>query len=101
MPFTRAALVGDLPSGQSKQVTVNGVALALCNVNGVFHAITAACPHRGAPLGEGTLTGQELECPWHAARFDVTTGAHLCPPARSDVTVYPVRIDGEEVQVEV
>lgn len=101
MAFIRAALVGDVPAGKSKQVTVNGVTLALFNVDGAIHAIQDACPHRGAPLWEGRLTGQELECPWHEAKFNVTTGAHLCPPARSDVPVYKVQIVGEEIQVDV
>jgi nitrite reductase/ring-hydroxylating ferredoxin subunit len=101
MPFTRAALVGDVPPGGSKQVILNGVTLALFNIDGAIHAINGTCPHRGAPLWEGALTGQELECPWHAAKFNVTTGAHLCPPARDDVAVYPVRIVGEEIQIDV
>jgi nitrite reductase/ring-hydroxylating ferredoxin subunit len=101
MPFTKVATVAEVPPGKGKQVTVNGVKVALFNVNGAFLAISDTCPHRGGPLSEGTLTGNEVECPWHGGKFNVTTGAHLCPPARSDVAAYKVQVMGDEVQVDV
>src|SRR5438309_11683443 len=101
MAFTRVATINELPSGTSKQVILGGRKLALFNVDGTLHAIDDTCPHRGAPLSEGPLTGTEVTCPWHGARFDVTSGAHLCPPARNGVTRYAVRVVGDEVQVDV
>ncbi|HZT82202.1 MAG TPA: non-heme iron oxygenase ferredoxin subunit [Gemmataceae bacterium] len=101
MAFVRVATVQEVPAGTGKQVTVNGRKIALFNVEGKFHAIDDTCPHRGAPLWEGELIGNEVTCPWHGARFDVTTGAHLCPPARSGVASYKVQVVGDEVQVEV
>jgi nitrite reductase/ring-hydroxylating ferredoxin subunit len=101
MAFVKVATVQEVPPGKSKQATVAGKALALFNVNGSFHAIDDTCPHRGAPLWEGDLEGSEVVCPWHGARFNVATGAHLCPPARSDVVSYKVQVVGDEVQVEV
>src|SRR5438128_183867 len=70
--FTKVATVQEVPPGKSKQVKVGNKTLALFNVNGAFHAIDDTCPHRGAPLWEGTLVGNEVTCPWHAAQFDVT-----------------------------
>ena len=101
MAFVKVATVQEVPSGKAKQVKVGGKMVAVFNVNGSFHAIDDTCPHRGAPLSEGELEGQQVVCPWHAAVFDVTTGAHLCPPARGDVASYKVQIVGEEVQVDV
>ena len=101
MAFSKVAKVADVPPGKGKQVTVNGVKVALFNVNGAFFAINDTCPHRGGPLSEGILTGTEVECPWHGAKFNATTGAHLCPPARSDVAAYKVQVVGDEVEVEV
>jgi len=40
-------------------------------------------------------------CPWHAARFDVKTGAVLAPPAPEGVKSYPVRVNGNDVEIEV
>jgi nitrite reductase/ring-hydroxylating ferredoxin subunit len=101
MAFTKVATVQDVPAGKAKQVVVNGKTLALVNVNGTFYAIDDTCTHRGAPLSEGDVEGQELTCPWHGARFDVTTGSHLCPPAPKGVTAYRVQVVGDEVQVDV
>lgn len=100
MPFTKAALVAEVPPGKSKQVTVNGIKVGLFNVNGTIHAINDTCSHRGGPLSEGPLAGTEVTCPWHGARFDVTTGTPLSPPARTAVACYRVQVVGDEIQLE-
>ncbi len=101
MAFVKVATVQEVPPGKSKQAKVGGKTLAIFNVNGTFHGIDDTCPHRGAPLWEGEIEGQYVTCPWHAATFDVTTGAHLSPPAKSDVACYKVQVVGDEVQVDV
>jgi nitrite reductase (NADH) small subunit/3-phenylpropionate/trans-cinnamate dioxygenase ferredoxin subunit len=101
MAFVKVATVAEVPPGTGKQAKVGDKTLALFNVNGSFYAIDDTCPHRGASLAEGTLEGHEVVCPWHAAVFDVTSGAHLSPPARSDVACYKVQVVGDEVQVDV
>jgi nitrite reductase/ring-hydroxylating ferredoxin subunit len=100
MAFVKVATVSELAPGTAKQAKVGGKTLAVFNVNGSFYAIDDTCPHRGASLAEGFVEGHEVICPLHAAAFDVTTGAHLCPPARSDVACYKVQVIGDEVQVD-
>ena len=100
MAFIKVVNVQDVPVGKAKQVTINGRALAVFNVGGTFYAIDDTCPHRGAPLWEGDLQGQEVTCPWHGARFDVTSGANLSPPAQSGVGSYKVQVVGDEIQVD-
>ena len=101
MAFQKAALVGEIPAGQAKQVTLAGKTLALFNVSGSYYAIDGVCTHRGAPLAEGTCQGTVVECPWHGAHFDLTSGAHLSPPAPRGVTAYKVQIVGDEIQIDV
>lgn len=72
--FTRVAAVSDIPMGGAKVVEVNGRELAIFNVSGRFYAIYNICPHQGGPLGEGTLKGFVVSCPWHEQAFDVRTG---------------------------
>ena len=100
MAFVTAVTVRDIPPGQGKQVTVNGRTIALFNVNGTYHALDDTCPHRGASLSEGMVENNEDTCPWHGARFNVNTGAHLCPPAPSGVQTYKVQVVGDEVQID-
>ncbi len=101
MAFTKAATLAELPAGTAKQVTLGGKAIGLFNVGSAVYAIDDTCPHRGAPLWEGEVDGNEVMCPWHGARFDLTNGGHLCPPAHSGVATYKVQIVGDEIQVDV
>lgn len=101
MPFTKAAATAEVPPGRGKQVVVNGKQIGLFNVNGQYYAIDDTCPHRGGPLSEGELEGTEVVCPWHMARFDVTTGQVMCPPANTGVASYKVQVVGNEIQIDV
>jgi nitrite reductase (NADH) small subunit len=96
----RVASLGEVRPGTGRQVQVSGRALAIYNVDGAVHAIDGTCTHRGGPLGEGELTGNVVTCPWHGARFDVTTGAVLGPPASKEVASYRVTVEGDSIFVE-
>ena len=66
--------------------------------NGAF-AVSDLCSHMGGPLSEGRVEGEEVVCPWHGARFDLSTGRVLSPPAGCDVESFPVRWDGADLVV--
>ena len=91
----------ELAPGQVKVVTSGTRRLALCNVNGQYYVIDDVCTHDGGPLDQGELDGEEIECPRHGARFDVTTGRATCMPAVVPVKTYDVRVEDGEVQVNV
>jgi len=98
--FVKVGAKGDLAPGQGKMVEVGGKKIALFNVEGTYHAIDDTCTHRGGPLSEGELAGNEVTCPWHGAVFDVTTGKVLGPPATKGVSRYNVRVSGENIEIE-
>ena len=98
--FVTVAKTDDIPAGETRTCAVNGKELAVCNVGGTFYAIDDVCTHDGGPLGEGYLEGDQIECPRHGARFDVKTGKALKLPAVMPVNAYPVRVEGDDVQVE-
>ena len=100
MPSKKIAKTSDLAPGSGKVVEAEGETLALFNVEGTLYAIGNTCPHRGGPLGEGSLQGNTVTCPWHGAQFDVKTGKVLGPPAATGVKSYPVRVEGEDVSIE-
>ena len=81
MQRVRLASVEDVPVGEGRVVEAQGKVLALFNVDGAYYAIDNTCVHRGGPLGEGDLDGRIVSCPWHAWRWDVTTGANVNNPA--------------------
>ena len=98
--FVKVAKIGEITAGEARAVEAAGKRIALFNVNGTFYAIDDTCTHRGGPLSDGMVEGTEVTCPWHGAIFDVTTGSVLGPPAPQDVTHYPVRVEGEDIEVE-
>src|SRR5258707_1257869 len=79
----RVASVSDVPPGSSKEVMADDRVVALFNVDGMFYALDGVCPHAGGPLGEGTLRGKTVTCPWHGWQFDVSTGQNCLNPRMS------------------
>lgn len=99
--FVKVATTSELAPGQAKRVEVQGKAIALFNLGGSYHAIDDTCTHRGGPLSEGQLQGEVVTCPWHGAKFKVTSGEVLGPPARAGVSSYAIRVNGSDIEVEV
>ena len=99
--WVTAARAGELEPGRVKVVVAGDRRLALCNVDGEYYCIDDVCTHDGGSLDQGELEDNEIECPRHGARFDVTTGKALCLPAVMPVKTYQVRVEGGEVQVRV
>jgi nitrite reductase (NADH) small subunit len=96
----RVAAVSDVPPGTAKEVLADDQVVALFNVGGTYYALDGVCPHAGGPLGEGTLRGTIVTCPWHGWQFDVTSGQN-CLNARLMHNCYPVRVEGDDVMVEI
>jgi 3-phenylpropionate/trans-cinnamate dioxygenase ferredoxin subunit len=99
--FVSVAKLSDLRPQTGFRVEVEGVRIALFSVDGEVRAIADTCSHAEASLSEGEVQGEEVVCPWHAARFNLKTGEATCPPAYEGVTTYNVRVRGDDVEVEV
>jgi 3-phenylpropionate/trans-cinnamate dioxygenase ferredoxin component len=99
--FVKVASTNEIAPGQCRLVTVNGTDVALFNVDGKFFALSNACTHEEGPLAEGEITGHEVICPWHGAKFDIRTGEVLGPPAYDAVVRYDVRVAGDDIEVAV
>ncbi len=97
--FKTVARVDDVRPGKVRAVKLNGTKVVLCNVEGTFFAVQDLCTHDGGPLGEGELIDHEIECPRHGGRFSVVTGEVTALPPMFPIKTYPVRIEGDEVQV--
>jgi nitrite reductase (NADH) small subunit len=97
--FIKVANLSDLGKGACKTVEASGKEIALFNVDGVIYALDNTCLHMGGPLGEGTLEGQTVTCPWHGWQYDVSTGQNLGSDLR--VATYPVQVDGNDIKVAV
>jgi nitrite reductase/ring-hydroxylating ferredoxin subunit len=69
-------------------------------VGSTFSTIDNTCTHVGGPLGEGELTGEVVTFPWHGAKFNVKSREVLGPPARYSVRTFPVKLQGNDVLME-
>ena len=99
--FVEVAKRSAIPENGAIGVEVEGKRLALINLSGEIYAIDDDCPHEGGPLSEGTISGEEIVCPWHTSHFNIKTGRVIMDPATTDVATYKVRLVGETVEVEV
>jgi 3-phenylpropionate/trans-cinnamate dioxygenase ferredoxin subunit len=99
--WVKVAEVSELEPGAKKQIDLDGVEVALFNVDGEYYAIEDVCTHDGAPLAHGRFRGEEVTCPRHGARFNVKTGAALCMPAFEPVETYPVKVEENGIFIEV
>jgi len=96
--FFSVADVASLPPGHGRTIHIQGQEFALFNIDGQFFAIENTCPHRGGPLGAGTLKDGTVFCPLHGWQFEVKTGLCL---TRADLPVksYPTQVHNGQVQI--
>jgi 3-phenylpropionate/trans-cinnamate dioxygenase ferredoxin subunit len=79
----------------------NDLEIALFNIDGNFFAIKDVCTHDQATLSDGELIGDTIVCPWHGACFSVRNGEALSLPAIEPVETFPVKLQGDDVYVDV
>jgi 3-phenylpropionate/trans-cinnamate dioxygenase ferredoxin subunit len=89
----------ELQPGTWRVVDVDGIDVAVFNLDGAYFAIEDVCTHDGGILTGGAVEGDVIVCPRHGARFSIRTGEVLAPPAYEDIATYPVRIEDGVVQV--
>ena len=98
--WRRVASASDVGEGQVHAVRVDGREIALYHLpGGEFHATDNICSHEYAQLSDGWLEDGCIECPLHAARFDVRTGRALCAPAETDLQVFELKQEGGDLFV--
>ncbi|HSN81419.1 MAG TPA: thiamine pyrophosphate-binding protein [Polyangiales bacterium] len=88
----------ELPEGRVKPVTCERHTVCLTHFEGRFAALDNKCPHQGGPLGEGSIEGGWLRCPWHGWDFHPLTGK--APGDFDDgVETFPVELRADGVYV--
>ncbi len=95
------AATADVTEDQPLGVKIADKEIGLYKVGGEVYAIEDVCPHAYALLSSGCVDGDTVECPLHQACFHIPTGKCTHPPAERDLVVYPVRIDGNRVFVQI
>ena len=101
MSYAVACHVDQLVDDEPLVVIINGVGIALVQTGGEIFAIQNLCSHAAEQLAEGEVSEHSIECPRHGSRFDLRGGCPLDLPATEPVPVFPVRVEGDEVLVDI
>ena len=99
--WVRVAQESEVIAAGRHVVEIGDARIALFSIaeQNKIHAIDDRCPHVGASLAGGKVEGLVVSCPWHHARFSLTTGANLSPPDFGPVRAYSVRIEEGYVEI--
>ena len=92
----------ELPAGEMRLVEADGRKIGVFNCGGALHAIEDRCSHDDGPLAEGEfdINACTVECPRHGSLFDLRTGKPRTLPAYRPVDTFEVRVDDDEVKLE-
>ena len=101
MPFVKLTTQSELPSNnEAREFRCGNKEICVANVDGAYSAMDNICSHRGGPIGQGMVEYGKVVCPWHGWAWDPKTGQAM-QDSRAKIAVYPIKIEGEDVLVEV
>jgi nitrite reductase (NADH) small subunit len=99
--WTRIASKSELPEdGEAREFTIGDKVICVANVNGACSAMDNVCIHQGGPLGQGVILDGKVVCPWHGWMYDPVTGASDTNP-NFKVAIYPIKLEGDDVLIEI
>jgi nitrite reductase/ring-hydroxylating ferredoxin subunit len=103
MPYVKVAERSKLVAGERVIHEERGHEVLVLALDDEIYAIGNVCTHDEVWLDDGTLHPEscEIECPMHAGRFDLRTGAATHEPAETPVPSYAVRVDGDDVLIDI
>ncbi|MCD6249055.1 MAG: Rieske 2Fe-2S domain-containing protein [candidate division Zixibacteria bacterium] len=97
--FRKVATVSEVPEGTLKSCEIANQKFLVAHTSDGFYAVVDECSHDMAPISTGQITGNEIICPRHQARFDLKTGAVKAPPAIVSIDTLELKIDGDNILV--
>lgn len=100
--FIKAILYAELEEGTIQSVGIRGVGIALYKIAGQIYATSETCSHDDCSLADfgKIVEDDQVECICHGARFRIKTGAVTRLPATIPLKTYPVKVEADEVRVE-
>lgn len=92
--------VDAFPVGSRRLIQIGAKPVLVMHLKDGFVAFEDYCPHRAGPLSEGTFTDATVTCPWHAACFDLRTGANTKNPRLSGLRLRQTRVENNELYIQ-
>jgi len=99
--WVKACTVDECREGQVIGRKIRDKKVFIAQVKGKFYCCDARCTHTGGPLDEGFLDDYEIECPWHASKFDIRTGKPTQGPAVEPIESFKTQVKGKDVLVQI
>jgi len=78
--YVEVAKVSEISQGNMKHIEINGKEIAIANHDGKFYAFDDRCGHMNARLSRGNINQNVVTCPFHHAKFDITSGKKKAEP---------------------
>lgn len=93
----------DFKVGEKKKINENGKEILVIYLGGDrFYAMSSKCPHLGCDLFKvGVVIREELVCQCHFTHFSLKTGNAIKGATKNPLIIYPVRVEGDEIDIEV
>ena len=101
MAWYKVASKSNLDDEEVIGVAVEGTEIAVYRLGANFYATSNICTHAYTHLSDGYVEDDCIECPLHQQLFRIATGEALEGPAEEDLKTYPVRVEGEDIFVEI
>ena len=101
MGYVRALSVRDLEPGAMRRVDVNSHKILVVNLKGKYYAIGDICMHRGCSLSNGTISGENVECPCHGSTYNIVTGSVVTGPTQKPEPTFQVKAEGDLIMVSI
>ena len=99
MAWIDAGDTDDVGEGRTKSIVSGSCSIAIARSAGRFYAIEDVCTHDGEALTGGEIEGCQIICPRHGARFSLSTGDALTPPAYEAVRVFATKVENGRLWV--
>lgn len=98
--FKKVAQLSDLGPGKIKATQVGSEYVAVTQVDGKVYAFDDTCPHAACSMAEGEIDGAVIMCVCHGREYNVTDGKPVNPPFGDPMKLYPAKVEGDDVLVE-
>jgi nitrite reductase/ring-hydroxylating ferredoxin subunit len=89
----------DVAVGTALKVEIEGLAIAVFNLDGEFYVIDDQCTHGPGSLSEGYIDGDIVECDFHNGAFNIKTGEVAAPPCMIPVRTYRTTVSEGKVYI--
>lgn len=94
--------IAELPAGKPFPIRVSEtLTVAVCELDGVYHAFDDKCPHRGHSLSGGQVTGDLVVCPAHHFKFSLKNAGRCVMPRHLKLRSFPVSREGDQLSIDV